>query len=150
MDQTDQQKIMDAIAFMGLASDILIQLAAAPKLDLASSASYGAINVKLLDTLDECLKLLPVPKNFGQRQALDCIRDASHEFGEAKMCSRITLDLIGGQTLDFSAEEVKRTYYNFVRNESVSMIWRKFKQANQVIEHNRGSVRAARGIPQGL
>ena len=105
MNPIDQQKVMDAIAFMGLASDILIQIAAAPELNLAGSESYGAINVKLLDTLDECLKLLPVPKNFGQRQALDCIRDASHEFGEAKMCNRMSVELMG-KKIEFTAEEV--------------------------------------------
>ena len=93
MNPIDQQKVMDAIAFVVLASDVLLELAAAPEVDVEESIKYGAINVKLLDTLDEFIKLLPVPKSFGQRQE----------------------------------------YYDLVRSESVSMIWRKFKPANQVI-----------------
>ena len=52
------------------------------------------------------------------------------------MCSRLLNELISGKEIDFSAEEVERTYYNLVRAKSVSLIWRKFKPANQINQVN--------------
>ena len=119
MNPIDQQKVMDAIAFVVLASDVLIDIAGSQDIDIEGSVNCGAINVKLNDLLDDLLKLLPVPKNFGQRQALEYIKNSTTYSDEVTYFSSMIRDLDNGKEIDFPDVEVERTFYELIRAESI-------------------------------